>query len=1058
MSVINFLIDHLFDHSFLKLLNVSTSACWLVGAVLLFRLIFRKAPKWLNVALWAVVAVRLICPVPIESSLSLVPTAEPIPTELLAIDPNKGVDSVTVDIIENPIYSDIVDSSVSMDPDIGFTLVFADLVWIYGVGAMLLYALFSCLHIYLKVRQSMRLRDNIYLCDRINTPFIFGIIRPKIYLPSYMSEDDMTYVLAHERSHLKRKDHLWKPLGFAILTVYWFNPLIWLSYILLCRDIELACDEKVIKEMGTEIKKPYSTALINCSVPKRMITACPVAFGETGVKKRIKSVLNYRRPALWLIVIAVLTGIILALCFATSPKREGGTIPERNYLIETDEGEEMFRFDEAVEYSEYFTVHKGKKSYFKATPGNGRSTVLNFLSSLSLERLPDASAEGLTHSGKIEVVNSDGNIEVIFCDGFSKVFMRNTGGGAESSLYAVNAEKVKNFFEEEEYTKRGNIWECNFTSSAYGHGFIVFYADELMKLTEEPAAKGGRISAYTSDEHGDGYMWTPEITDEGVGDEAKVTFKGIMYGKKSEFTVSITKVGQNEGFSTYYLISAEDTVVGNFGTGYEYVLSKPVALGENNEWYCNPTLSHTAYSSVTFSLPAEYKLISAQCSKGKVVIESKYYGEPNGEKQVSWHPDFDTYLTDESYEITIKALKKGKEVTFTVIVKGTEKNDELGGRMFTVEFADCIASNSQWAAYELYENNETEASDLDKAVSKAILEQNASDKQLGECPTEGHIIFGTKESGGVVTVYMTERYSVYGFEDGWFIEQSGHSIPCVMRFEKKDGKYVFLDAEYAEDGANHSASIKRMFPKIYEGRVNNLTKKEEQKLKEQLHAYAKAYLDSIGRTEPIGTYSDLNAVLLTDVGVSVEVSNKLNGLKVNYNTGKIGWFERIEDDVRYIYRTSYFPEKNLITYTKEVYGTGEIKEKIEVDALTGDVIGEAYSTQDMKTFDAEVLDISKNGDFILVRPLDGTAESRSSDKIHVSTVGTDLEGRTDIKKGTKVRIIYDGMIQETYPAQINAVSAVYLHSELPDNTNKVPTTRAYYITGETDTGEKTVLP
>ena len=261
MSVINFLIDHLFDHNFLKLLNVSISACWLVGAVLLFRLIFRKAPKWLNVALWAVVAVRLICPVPIESSLSLVPTAEPIPTELLAIDPNKGVDSVTVDIIENPIYSDFADSSVSMDPDIGFTLVFADLVWIYGVGAMLLYALFSCLHIYLKVRQSMRLKDNIYLCDRINTPFIFGIVRPKIYLPSYMSEEDMTYVLAHERSHLKRKDHLWKPLGFAILTVYWFNPLIWLSYILLCRDIELACDEKVIKEMGTEIKK----ALFHCS-------------------------------------------------------------------------------------------------------------------------------------------------------------------------------------------------------------------------------------------------------------------------------------------------------------------------------------------------------------------------------------------------------------------------------------------------------------------------------------------------------------------------------------------------------------------------------------------------------------------------------------------------------------------------------------------------------------------------------------------------------------------------------------------------------------------------
>ena len=260
-----------FDSIFINLLNASISACWLVGGVVLFRLIFRKAPKWLNVVLWAIVAVRLLCPVPIESSFSLVPTAEPLPTELLNIDPHKGVESTTVEIINNPVYSDYVDSSVPVDVEsFQWDAVLGGLGWVYGAGAMLLYAVFSYLYVYLKVRQSMKLRDNIYLCDRINTPFIFGIIRPKIFLPSAMDGDDMTYVLAHENAHLKRRDHLWKPLGFLILTVYWFNPVIWLSYVLLCRDIELACDEKVIKEMGADIKKPYSMALINCSVPKRL--------------------------------------------------------------------------------------------------------------------------------------------------------------------------------------------------------------------------------------------------------------------------------------------------------------------------------------------------------------------------------------------------------------------------------------------------------------------------------------------------------------------------------------------------------------------------------------------------------------------------------------------------------------------------------------------------------------------------------------------------------------------------------------------------------------------
>jgi len=190
------------------------------------------------------------------------------------------------------------------------------------IVAMVLYTVVSYFRIHRKVREAVPYQENIWLCDHIDTPFILGVVRPRIYLPSNMNEQDIEYVIAHEKAHLKRHDHWWKPLGFLLLTVYWFNPILWIAYILLCKDIELACDEKVIKDMGTEIKKPYSEALINCSVPRKMISACPLAFGEVGVKGRVKSVLNYKKPAFWIIVVAVVASIVVAVCFLTNPKQD----------------------------------------------------------------------------------------------------------------------------------------------------------------------------------------------------------------------------------------------------------------------------------------------------------------------------------------------------------------------------------------------------------------------------------------------------------------------------------------------------------------------------------------------------------------------------------------------------------------------------------------------------------------------------------------------------------------------------------------------------------------
>lgn len=307
---------------FLKVLNMSITASWFVLAVLLLRPFIKKAQKWIMGILWGFIAIRLICPFSIQSTLSLIPSAETVPKDILLSDTpaiTSGLSFINQTI--NPILSGTLSpkSGDSVNPMqiITFT---ASIVWIIGISVMLIYMLISFLRIAGKVREAAPLQDNIRVCDYITTPFIFGLFRPRIYLPSSMNKADIHYVLAHEKAHLKRKDHIWKPLGFLLLTVYWFNPILWAAYYLLCKDIELACDEKVLREFGTEIKKPYSDALINCSAPRKMIVTCPLAFGEVGVKERILNILNYKKPAFWVVITAVIACIAAAVCFLTNPK------------------------------------------------------------------------------------------------------------------------------------------------------------------------------------------------------------------------------------------------------------------------------------------------------------------------------------------------------------------------------------------------------------------------------------------------------------------------------------------------------------------------------------------------------------------------------------------------------------------------------------------------------------------------------------------------------------------------------------------------------------------
>lgn len=310
---------------FLKLLNLSISASWLVLAVLVLRLVSKRSPKWVNVLLWGIVALRLVLPFSIESALSLIPSAETVSPAAVQFDPAPTITS-GVSVIDNAVNPSLSEHfaavpTASVNPLYVWAYL-AGWVWLIGLGAMLLYALVSYLRLRRRVSVSLPVQDHIYLCDAISSPFILGVVKPHIYLPSGLDEVQRQNVLAHEQAHLARRDHWWKPLGFALLAVYWFNPVLWLAYTLLCRDIELACDERVIRTMDESAVKTYSTVLLACSMPRKAVITCPLAFGEVGVKERVRNALHYKKPAFWVVAASVTVCVVVAVCFLTNPEHE----------------------------------------------------------------------------------------------------------------------------------------------------------------------------------------------------------------------------------------------------------------------------------------------------------------------------------------------------------------------------------------------------------------------------------------------------------------------------------------------------------------------------------------------------------------------------------------------------------------------------------------------------------------------------------------------------------------------------------------------------------------
>ena len=413
------------DDVFLKIMNLSISASWLILAVLVLRVVLKKAPKWVMPLLWGVVALRLVCLFSIESALSLIPSAETIPSEIVTETREPVLyEQATLDIVTNPTLPSAAEVPVGVSrqqAQVDFNIY--SVLWLAGMAALLVHALVSAGKLKKKLATAILLRDNIYESEFVDSPFVFGVIKPKIYLPMHMDEGTAAYVIAHEHAHLARRDHWWKVLGYLVLALHWFNPLVWVAYILFCRDIELACDEKVVKGLDGAARADYSQALLSCAAPGRAVAACPLAFGEGNIKTRVKSALHYKKPAFWVAAAAVLAVVIMAVCFLTNPRSD----IDAETLLGTSRGEITrisVKMGEADSGEEYRMSTEEIK------------TVLSLLDAAEYERLGSASAMQECYA-RLYFEGAAGERELMLSQG--EVLANPIKGNQKAQLYGLRS-------------------------------------------------------------------------------------------------------------------------------------------------------------------------------------------------------------------------------------------------------------------------------------------------------------------------------------------------------------------------------------------------------------------------------------------------------------------------------------------------------------------------------------------------------------------------------------------------------------------------------------------
>lgn len=316
------------DKLFLQILNMNITAGYVILFVIAARLLLKKAPKIFSYALWSVVLFRLICPFSFESMFSLMPiNTQTVPHNIMysqAPQIHSGIAAID-QAANNSLPAPAV--GVSANP-LQVWIALGEAVWLFGIAALLIYSAYTAVRLRNKLKPAKRIYDNIYEMDGIKSPFVFGVLKPKIYLPPILSENDRAYIIKHEQIHIKRLDYIIKPFAFLVLCIHWFNPLVWIAFFLMEEDMELSCDESVIKQMGSEIKKSYSASLLSLSTGRRTARGCPLAFGENNTKGRIKNILNYKKPAFWVIIVAIIAVAAICIGLMTDPQERLLTVED----------------------------------------------------------------------------------------------------------------------------------------------------------------------------------------------------------------------------------------------------------------------------------------------------------------------------------------------------------------------------------------------------------------------------------------------------------------------------------------------------------------------------------------------------------------------------------------------------------------------------------------------------------------------------------------------------------------------------------------------------------
>ncbi|MBR3971948.1 MAG: hypothetical protein IKJ83_03585, partial [Ruminococcus sp.] len=576
---------------FLTILNISITASYIALAAIMLRFLLKKNPKWISCLLWALLAVRLLVPFSLESKLSLIPDSEPIKantsvssvspsvnnntsqtpavnnnvsdipiTPVTPVNPDKAEDTPVQDIA--PITPDADNLTLEeKETDIFSVLSY---IWIGGAGCMIAYSALSYLRIKARVRASIKTDKNIYICDDISTPFILGVINPRIYLPSTLSGDELQYITNHEKAHLRRCDHLWKPLGFILLSFHWFNPLMWVSYILLCRDIELACDEKVLKDMGADSKKHYSETLLSFSTERKLVSACPLAFGEVGVKQRIKNILNYKKPAFWVILLSLLLCIAVGFCFLTNPVKE-----KENTDTSSDLAQNLPEIlpadcitDNYILYTYQNATNPTKTSYIKLYPeDNSFKLMLNPLSSY----MPMGTYTIRDKKLILETDSDDNSYVFEFLDSYTLMFIKDESSQIPEFRYSAEDTESSPSFDDGAIFAIANT---KYKGSTHSRETVIPYTyEEIVEII---------IDAYPWN-HEDGSSAIPDFPHASYmyyrhGDLSEVGFALIDLDKNGVDELVISAVDGAFVYDVYTILDGDTVHLFSSGERYSHIL------------------------------------------------------------------------------------------------------------------------------------------------------------------------------------------------------------------------------------------------------------------------------------------------------------------------------------------------------------------------------------------------------------------------------------------------------------------------------------------------------